>query len=207
MPPGRSVRSSPEKDKVINEIISSEKNYLDSLATVIEVFIVPLRSMNILSESEMQLQFGSWEIMYGIHKELYDNMRQSKDRGDVQIGTIVGNIFLHFSEFFRVYKSYLANFELAMNRRAELSSNNKKWTQFIEKQRHSDSRVLAGIEAIMIIPVQRIPRYRLLFDELLKHTPPNDPDYHSLNQSLSKIVDMAKENNSNWLRFSQCTRC
>jgi hypothetical protein len=54
---------------------------------------------------------------------------------------------------------------------------------------------LAGIEAFMIIPVQRIPRYRLLFEELLKHTPPNDPDYHSLNQSLSKIVDMAKENN------------
>ena len=63
-----------EKEKVIKEIISTEKLYIEKLSTVIEVFLLPLRESNILESSEIQLQFGSWEMIYGIHKEMYEKM-------------------------------------------------------------------------------------------------------------------------------------
>lgn len=43
----------------------------------------------------------------------------------------------------------------------------------------------------MIQPVQRIPRYRLLFEELVKYTPKDHPDYEPTVQALRRIEEVA----------------
>lgn len=37
------------------------------------------------------------------------------------------------------------------------------------------------------MPVQRIPRYMLLIEQLIKNTDKNHPDYHDLVESKQKI--------------------
>lgn len=44
----------------------------------------------------------------------------------------------------------------------------------------------------LIMPVQRIPRYRLLLQEILKHTPEGSPDKEELETALAKIKEVAK---------------
>jgi FYVE/RhoGEF/PH domain-containing protein 5/6 len=52
---------------------------------------------------------------------------------------------------------------------------------------HQEEFLGAGIETYLITPVQRLPRYRLLFQDLLKSTPPNSPDYAALQKPVAKI--------------------
>ena len=39
---------------------------------------------------------------------------------------------------------------------------------------------LFEIRSFLITPIQRIPRYKLLLDDLKKHTPEKHPDYKDL---------------------------
>ena len=82
-----------------------------------------------------------------------------------------------------------------MSRRASMISSNKKFASFLEKCRTSDERCAAGIESFMIIPVQRIPRYKLLLEELLKLLSPSAGDFEAIQRSLLKILEAAVEMN------------
>lgn len=42
--------------------------------------------------------------------------------------------------------------------------------------------------------MQRIPRYRLLFGELIKNTPEDHPDYEPTAKALKKIEEVKKIN-------------
>ena len=48
-----------------------------------------------------------------------------------------------------------------------------------------------SLDSLLIQPVQRIPRYRLLFGELLKYTPKDHPDYESTVGALRRIEEVA----------------
>lgn len=44
------------------------------------------------------------------------------------------------------------------------------------------------IESLLIQPIQRIPRYSLLLEDLFKNTPMDHPDYENLAKSIPIIV-------------------
>jgi hypothetical protein len=74
-------------------------------------------------------------------------------------------------------------------------TSNRKFVQFIDAAK-SDPRSLGfGIESLLIEPVQRIPRYRMLLEQLLKYTPPSHEEYDSITKALTKISELALENN------------
>ncbi|KFM71708.1 Hypothetical protein X975_10829, partial [Stegodyphus mimosarum] len=47
------------------------------------------------------------------------------------------------------------------------------------------------LDALLIMPVQRIPRYELLIKELLKHTHVDHPDHHLLVLAQKEVHDLA----------------
>jgi len=46
------------------------------------------------------------------------------------------------------------------------------------------------MDAFLILPIQRIPRYNLLLSDLVKHTWADRSDYENLRQSLSKMQEV-----------------
>jgi hypothetical protein len=50
---------------------------------------------------------------------------------------------------------------------------------------------LAVFSSLLILPIQRIPRYEMLIRELLRKTPPRHPDYKDLNDAFAKIKAIA----------------
>ena len=46
---------------------------------------------------------------------------------------------------------------------------------------------------LLIMPVQRVPRHKLLLRELLKHTPESHPDYAPCSAALVKISESAMQ--------------
>lgn len=59
------------------------------------------------------------------------------------------------------------------------------------------------IESYIIKPVQRLPKYVLLYKDLLKHTDSDHPDYDNIQKCLtefSKINDANNESMNKYLR-------
>jgi hypothetical protein len=82
-----------------------------------------------------------------------------------------------------------------MQRRAHLLIYNRKFSDFIEKTEKDPRLQNQKLEAFLILPVQRIPRYRLLLEQLLKYTPEDHPDYPIVKEALNKICELAMYNN------------
>jgi FYVE/RhoGEF/PH domain-containing protein 5/6 len=180
-----------KRSYVVLEIISTEKTYYERLQIVSDVYVAPCRNGKILDMQDVQEQFGYWDVICGIHKELYESMVRDQDAGTLQMGAL----FLKFSHYLKVYKDYLVNFDKALTRRAHLMTMNKKFVELVENGQKDPRSLGIGIESLLIGPVQRIPRYRLLLQELLKYTPEDHEEYESISKSLEKIKEVASENN------------
>jgi hypothetical protein len=64
---------------------------------------------------------------------------------------------------------------------------NFNFVVFVETQENGGQNLMS----YMIMPVQRIPRYELLFKELKKHTDSSDQDFPVLNQVLELVHTIA----------------
>ncbi|KAG5891002.1 hypothetical protein JTB14_022581 [Gonioctena quinquepunctata] len=69
-------------------------------------------------------------------------------------------------------------------------SLNPQFAKFLENQ-ESRPEVQNKLSALLITPIQRVPRYRLLLTQLHQLTKPSEKDYESLTECLEKIDDAA----------------
>jgi hypothetical protein len=62
--------SSQEKQQqeVIYELINTEKQYVDDLHTILEVFVMPIRDRNLLNKIEMGSIFSNIEVIVPLHE-------------------------------------------------------------------------------------------------------------------------------------------
>ncbi|KAJ3048982.1 hypothetical protein HK097_010008, partial [Rhizophlyctis rosea] len=72
----------------------------------------------------------------------------------------------------------------------------KKFRHYIRKCKTHSRHTQISLQAFLILPVQRLPRYKLLAEELLSRTPPDHPDWVNLTkavESIKKRVDECNE--------------
>eukprot|EP01094_Clydonella_sp_ATCC50884_P013095 TRINITY_DN23367_c0_g1_i1.p1 TRINITY_DN23367_c0_g1~~TRINITY_DN23367_c0_g1_i1.p1 ORF type:complete len:445 (-),score=75.27 TRINITY_DN23367_c0_g1_i1:97-1338(-) len=173
------------RDKVIKELIDTERVYVDSLRFFVEYVYNPLEQSSIADKDTMSAIFSNITQLLAVNQEFLRNLEnQSMPLGDTlyQIG-----------DYFRSYSFYC-------NRHAEgvavlhgAVKRSKDMQAYFSKV--SPNRGLYGIEDMLIKPVQRICKYPLLLRELLRYTPPAHPDRAKLESALEKIQSITKEIN------------
>jgi len=115
---------------------------------------------------------------------------------------IVGNIFLKKADFLKVYKVYCAGYDAAVESFKKLKGKNKEFSRFLSDQLIRTDGL--SLDAFLIKPVQRVCKYPLLLEELLKKTNPSHKDHKPLSQSLEKVKKIVNEiNASNAFRENQ----
>jgi FYVE/RhoGEF/PH domain-containing protein 3 len=101
----------------------------------------------------------------------------------------VGDIFLSLSPFLRVYSLFLSNFNTSTSIVKDLLKTNQRFAAFIKQvDGLPESRNLT-LNAFLMTPVQRIPRYKMLLEDLYKKTPENHADYSNLGTSIKLIAE------------------
>ena len=71
--------------------------------------------------------------------------------------------------------------------------DNQKFYNFQQSQRKYCNNLT--LTDLIILPVQRIPRYKLLVEQIFKRTQKNHPDFEGLQQALELIARVNMENN------------
>jgi len=99
----------------------------------------------------------------------------------------LGDIFLQIMSLMKIYTQYISNYSNSTGLLRELNDN-PQWVQWKQAQEMK----LGGmtLASLLIMPVQRVPRYILLLRDLFKHTWCEHPDYANLQQAASEMEEL-----------------
>jgi hypothetical protein len=117
----------------------------------------PIRALNSQMLNELQTH--------------YEQTQEFGKKPDVALG----EIFLKFAPWFKTYTAYTNQYTTIATLLRGLRKENRELDHFLNtvKNKHPKSQGLS-IESYLIQPVQRLPRYNLLLNELIKKT----SEYH-----------------------------
>ncbi|PVD33340.1 hypothetical protein C0Q70_04594 [Pomacea canaliculata] len=189
--------------EIIKELIEAEKTYLNHLDIIHKFFYFPLQFNWIIPGDTHSHLFSNIEEINKVNRTLLEVMEQST----------VGQAFRHLGPFLKVYATYVNNHEQALAVLQEWRQKKPEFADFITKQESRPELMKLSIKDLLIMPVQQIPRYRLLLEDLLEHTHKNHPDYLQLKEAtiqMEKIVKhmnesmRQKENSQKMLAIQKC---
>lgn len=171
----------------INEIISSEKTYIQQLENIKVYFMKPIKERSLLNDSDFEILFGSIPTIYNISCELLKDLIKNRE--------CVGKAFEKMAPYFKMYSVYAYNYKNALELLSKIQIKNSEFAKFLESQ-ETRPEVQSKLSALLIAPIQRVPRYRLLLKQLLQHTASRDPSYSLLRDSLKNVENAANHINS-----------
>ncbi|KAF8969440.1 hypothetical protein BDZ97DRAFT_1902547 [Flammula alnicola] len=172
---------------IINELVTSERTYVKRLQILKNDYADPLRNFSrskdtaIIPAYEAKTLFGNIDILLPVNEAfLMDLEKMTAPNGLKTVGGVGDVALRHFKELrgFEQYKQYYVKREDAQAIfEKEASKRSSRFTQYIDriKYQSTDARNRVGLRELLMEPVQRIPRYTLLFRTMLKHMSADDP--------------------------------
>ncbi|KAJ1501699.1 hypothetical protein HMI54_009751 [Coelomomyces lativittatus] len=115
----------------------------------------------------------------------------------------ISDIFLSIVPFFKMYVQYMANYSGAIEALPQFRKQYPEFSKFLEKVQGLPRFKSHQLLSLMILPIQRIPRYILLLDQLVHYTDPSHPDYDGLTLCLSEVKKIADQINESLREFEQ----
>merc|ERR1712137_917217 len=212
-PPPKSPRTpetSPDTKKaehrmrVAMELVTTEKSYCKSLQIIVSDYLHPLKlDQTLVKKIKVEKIFMNIEEIMLLHLPMLHDLEQCVNENNARN---IGEIFVKTASYnFSLYKSYCATYAEALSYLEECNQNSTKFAAFLQSKPDK-------LDALLIQPVQRIPRYRLLFGELIKLTPEDHPDYPPTVKALQCVEKIAihvnesvreKENQDKLLQIQQ----
>lgn len=177
----RDSKFSSKRENIIQEIYSTEAKYLQDLRQVQDEYLVPLS--RVLGKAAQSHLFANILEIISLASEL-DLLLKSES---------VGKAFLEILPFLKLYASYSKNFSNALRTYQSLHDSNERFRLIVENHNQLNLMVLfnLNLQAYLLLPIQRIPRYNLLLKDLLRNTDDSDPDYTNLHNAVQQIEYIA----------------
>merc|ERR1719219_2598431 len=196
LPPTPSIMT-PDQTKrrfIINSLVQSENNYLESLNRLMTDYKVPLEESSppILSEAKVATMFYRVPEILQIHSqfrialsEAVKNWDEDEKIGDVFVASFSKSVVLE------VYSDFINNFSEAMELAKCESKRKSAFADFLKvKQITAHDRL--NFFGLMVKPIQRFPQFILLLQDLLKETPPGHDDRMALQLALTTLESLAE---------------
>ncbi len=191
------VREVDMRRRAQEEILSTESTYLNQIRLLHECFCVPLAARAApaatdrlsLTPAQVQSLTNNLSGLVKIHEHFLEELKAPEAK--------LPALFIQYADLFLAYSDYLSGYERALNTFGDLKGNNK-FQQFMVDCRsdlNSKSGTTLDLLSFLILPVQRIPRYLLLLNELQRHTLYSHPEFSSLLDAIAKVKKIATKLN------------
>ncbi|XP_074863606.1 proto-oncogene DBL isoform X2 [Carettochelys insculpta] len=185
------------KGHVINELIETERVYVEELFTVLMGYRAEMDNpaMIILMPPALRntkdVLFGNMPEIYDFHNKIFLHNLESCLGAPERVGLC----FLEGREDFQMYEKYCQN----KPRSESLWRQCSESTFFQECQRKLEHRL--GLDSYLLKPVQRLTKYQLLLKELLKYSTSCD-GVKELQEALVAMLDLLKSVNDSMHQIS-----
>ncbi|KAJ3434351.1 faciogenital dysplasia protein [Anaeramoeba flamelloides] len=109
--------------------------------------------------------------------------------------TRLGKCFQGFKVIVNLYQNYCEGYDEGLKLLAHLRSKKEKFSSWLLEVKHTPEALNLDITSYLIMPIQRLPRYKLLLSEALKHIDPLHPDYAPTKEAIGFIENIAQRIN------------
>lgn len=110
----------------------------------------------------------------------------------------IGRVFAEHVAYMKMYSFYINNFDNALRvlqTQLTQAKHKKKMKEFLRRCAKHPNHTQLALQGYLLLPVQRIPRYKLLLQDLLENTWVDHVDYQDIATALEKISTRADEMN------------
>ncbi|MGH0154612.1 UNVERIFIED_CONTAM: hypothetical protein FKN15_028211 [Acipenser sinensis] len=185
----------PSKDQmrtnVINEIMSTEKDYMKHLKDICEGYIKQCRKRtDMFTEEQLCIIFGNIDEIYRTQKKFLKGLEKRFNKENPHLSEI-GSCFLEHQTDFQIYSEYCNNHPNACMELSKLMKVNK-YVFFFEACRLLQKMIDISLDGFLLTPVQKICKYPLQLAELLKYTNPQHRDYKDVEAALNAMKNVAR---------------
>eukprot|EP01088_Endostelium_zonatum_P006125 TRINITY_DN1822_c0_g2_i1.p1 TRINITY_DN1822_c0_g2~~TRINITY_DN1822_c0_g2_i1.p1 ORF type:complete len:929 (-),score=281.68 TRINITY_DN1822_c0_g2_i1:389-3175(-) len=191
--PGAPAKKVSDKRTMIaREILETETAYVNHIGKMIETYMTRLLEASKtpgtgLEEAEVKKLFSNINIIYKFNSELLKDIKERIDHWDSKTQKL-GDLFTKMAPYLKLYTDYGNNYKYAIEKHNYYNNNNQT---FVTICAECKQECKLNLESLLIMPIQRVPRYNLLLDDLIKHTEETHPDYNDLKMALSKMKEVA----------------
>eukprot|EP00475_Leptophrys_vorax_P006671 TRINITY_DN14149_c0_g1_i1.p1 TRINITY_DN14149_c0_g1~~TRINITY_DN14149_c0_g1_i1.p1 ORF type:complete len:870 (+),score=229.31 TRINITY_DN14149_c0_g1_i1:2930-5539(+) len=179
-----------KRGNVVHEIFDTEEQYVQQLNAIISLYIGPLTTRKLIPSADIDKIFSNIEQIRDVNVKFLEGLREAIGDNRDFVNAVVGEPFLEIAPFFKVYTDYVNNQELSNKTLYQYRKNGSVKKLFKLNEDNPQAQGL-DIESLLITPVQRIPRYKLLLEQLMKYTPDNHPDKKLIPEALRKTDEIA----------------
>ena len=169
-------------DRARQEIVDTEYQYIADLETMLATF-APLLAT--LKPNEKATLFDSIQPILRVSKSL---VRALADDASVKG---VAAAFKKHAPYFKVYSSFVQQFSQAQTLLGELRRNRLEFSTLLAELEKKDTLRGLTLESFLIMPVQRVPRYKLLLEVLCKHVSKHAGENAELRAALAEVSSVA----------------
>ncbi|KAH3760225.1 calmodulin-binding protein [Pelomyxa schiedti] len=176
---------------VLDELCSTEEDYLKDLKIMSEIWQPKLVQAGIFSSSEVKLLFGNLPQLSFLSAELLEAFKKAKETP--VLDQRLGQSFSKMIPYIRLYGEYAQSRDKATEI-IGTARKNHKYVTLVEKTRPLTRNL--DLPDFLIKPAQRIFKYPLLLNDLIKDTTPDHPDYTNLveaSEKMKKVLDDINE--------------
>jgi hypothetical protein len=182
------------------EILETETAYVGIIGKTLELYYYPLFLNPIISKSKREDVFSGLENIYKLNSKILVKFRERIDHWHEN--PRIGDLFVEFAPYLKICilsihlksldTTYLVKYERSMNWILQQSKKDPKFELYLNLRR-GDKFMTEGskIASFLVTPIQRIPRYKLLLQEMIKKSPTDHVDYKDLENAFNIISEVA----------------
>ncbi|XP_066459002.1 rho guanine nucleotide exchange factor 28 isoform X2 [Eleutherodactylus coqui] len=189
-----------KRQDVIFELMQTELHHIQTLCVMSEIFRKGMKEELQLDHSTVDKIFPCLDELLESHKSFFYNLRERKqesregnDRNFVihRIGDILVQQFSaeNAEKMKRIYGEFCSHHIEAVNLFKELQQN-KKFQNFLKVTNSNLQARRRGIPECILLVTQRITKYPVLVERILRYTPEGTEEHKDLCRSLGLIKDM-----------------
>ncbi|XP_045439640.1 protein ECT2 isoform X5 [Pipistrellus kuhlii] len=180
--------------QVAKELYQTESNYVNILATIIQLFQVPLeeegqRGGPILAPEEIKTIFGSIPDIFDVHTKIKDDLEDLIANWDESKS--IGDIFLKYAkDLVKTYPPFVNFFEMSKETIIKCEKQKPRFHAFLKINQAKPECGRQSLVELLIRPVQRLPSVALLLNDLKKHTAEENPDKDTLEKAIGSLKEV-----------------
>lgn len=164
----RMAESKPVIPPAFKELIQTEKDYINNLEVIQNVFLEGIRKQKILDNLEIVQIFANVEDLIPINKKLLEDLLLLEGSNFVSTKS-VGEVFQYHARNFKAYGDYCSNQPNVHELIIEYKEQNQEFADFLKKCFRNPACKKQDIESFLVMPLQRLCRYPLLLKELVSY--------------------------------------
>ncbi|TKC33688.1 hypothetical protein EI555_010211 [Monodon monoceros] len=167
--------------QVARELYQTESNYVNILATIIQLFQVPLeeegqRGGPILAPEEIKTIFGSIPDIFDVHTKIKDDLEDLIVNWDESKS--IGDIFLKYSkDLVKTYPPFVNFFEMSKETIIKCEKQKPRFHAFLKLNQNVGGKALLNFSS---------DQYR----DLKKHTAEENPDKSTLEKAIGSLKEV-----------------